>query len=64
MLFAADTEKGAALAARFPAVLEPEPRTPPGRQGLLIVRPDGYVGLSAGGAAWDEAERYLELLAA
>jgi hypothetical protein len=45
VLFAADTEKGAALAARFPAVLEPEPRTPPGRQGLLIVRPHMRAGL-------------------
>ncbi len=64
VLFAADKEKAAAIAARFPALLEPEPRTPPVPRSLLIVRPDGYIGLAAGGEAWDEAETYLRQLAA
>ncbi len=63
VLYAADTEKGAALAAQFPSLLEPEPRTPTAPHRLLIARPDGYVGLSADGHAWEEAERYLERLA-
>jgi 2-polyprenyl-6-methoxyphenol hydroxylase-like FAD-dependent oxidoreductase len=63
VLFAADAERGAALTARCPAVLEPTPRTPPPGHDLLIVRPDGYIGLSANGAAWDEAEKYLKRLA-
>ncbi len=63
VLFAADGVRGAALAARFPGVLDPSPRTPPDPHRLLIVRPDGYVGLSAAGTDWAEAERYLRLLA-
>jgi len=48
-----------ALAARFPALVEAAVRRPidPGR--LLIVRPDGYIGLSAGAEDWAAAERYL-----
>lgn len=57
----ADADKGRAFAARFPTLLEPAPRRPPDAQNLLIVRPDGYIGLSAGPGAWDEAERYLAL---
>ena len=64
VLFTTDSEEGAALAARFPGVLDPNPRTPPDVQSLLIVRPDGYVGLSAAGDDWAEAERYLHRLAA
>jgi 2-polyprenyl-6-methoxyphenol hydroxylase-like FAD-dependent oxidoreductase len=62
VLYAADAVRGRALAARFPALLEPEARTPPDGRPLVIVRPDGYVGLSA--ARWDDAEGYLEALAA
>ncbi len=63
VLFAADMEKGAALAARFPTLLESKPRPSPNSQNLFIVRPDGYVGLSADSAAWDRAESYLKRLA-
>jgi 2-polyprenyl-6-methoxyphenol hydroxylase-like FAD-dependent oxidoreductase len=62
VLYAADARKGAALAARFPSLLEAKPRTPSDSHRLRIVRPDGYVGLSAGATAWDYAERYLERL--
>jgi 2-polyprenyl-6-methoxyphenol hydroxylase-like FAD-dependent oxidoreductase len=64
VLFAADHAGGAALAARFPALLEPDPRLPPDPRRLLIVRPDGYVGLSAPSDDWPEAERYLQHLVA
>ncbi len=64
VLFAADAERGAALAARFPGALDPVARPPPDGRSLLIVRPDGYVGLSAAPDDWAEAERYLLLLAA
>ncbi len=63
VLYAADAERGAALAARYPGLLEPAPRSPPDASVLVVVRPDGYVGLAAEGTAWDEAERYLHTLA-
>ncbi len=63
ILFSADQARSTALAARFPGVLDPSPRSPPDAQSLLIVRPDGYVGLSAVGDSWTEAERYIQLLA-
>jgi 2-polyprenyl-6-methoxyphenol hydroxylase-like FAD-dependent oxidoreductase len=62
VLYTADVEKGAALAAEFPSLLEPKPRTPADPDRLLMVRPDGYIGLSAGHAAWAEAEHYLQRL--
>ncbi|MEA1832175.1 FAD-dependent monooxygenase [Methylobacterium durans] len=63
LLYAADAERGSALAARFPALLDPTPRTPPDASALFVVRPDGYVGLSARRNAWDEADRYLQSIA-
>ena len=59
VLYAADAEQGGALAARFPTLLEPMPRAAPNPRELLIVRPDGYIGLSASSDQWGEAERYL-----
>lgn len=64
VLFSADRVRSATLAARFPGVLDPRPRTSPDAQRLLIVRPDGYVGLSAAGDDWTGAERYIQRLAA
>ena len=60
VLYAADTDEGSALAAQFPALLEAKPRQPPDPDRLLIVRPDGYIGLSADAGAWIDAKRYLE----
>ncbi|WP_342453003.1 hypothetical protein [Roseomonas indoligenes] len=51
--------RGAALVARFPALLERQPRRPPAAGRLLVVRPDGYVGLTAPAHTWDEVETYL-----
>ena len=59
VLYAKDSARGAALAARFPTLLEQVVRAPSDPAALLLVRPDGYVGLSAGATAWDEAEHYL-----
>lgn len=63
VLYTTDSAKGAGLAKRFPALLEPMAREPEHPGELLIVRPDAYIGLSAGQDHWDEAERYLETLA-
>ncbi|KQP15760.1 FAD-dependent monooxygenase [Methylobacterium sp. Leaf93] len=62
VLYAADSERGAAFAARFPALLEPAPRHSPEGDRLILVRPDGYVGFSGTAGSWDEAERYLSRL--
>jgi hypothetical protein len=62
-LFAGDAAKGAELAARYPKLLQPDCRRSPEQDRLLIVRPDGYVGLSAGADHWGAAESYLERLA-
>ncbi len=64
VLFANDHAQGATLVAQFPDVLDPVPRTPADPHRLLIVRPDGYVGLSAAAEDWVEAEQYLRQLAA
>ncbi len=63
MLYTHDADKGAALAARFPLLLEAAPRKPDDSHSLLIVRPDGYIGFSSADAAWADAERYLQRLA-
>ncbi len=63
-LYTADASRGQALARRFPALLEAEPRPPADPQTLLIVRPDGYVGLSAHADGWAEAAAYLGSFAA
>jgi 2-polyprenyl-6-methoxyphenol hydroxylase-like FAD-dependent oxidoreductase len=63
VLFAADAGKSAALTARYPNLIEAKPRTPFDRDRLMIVRPDGYIGLSAGYEDWAEAEAYLDRLA-
>ncbi|MBE7196454.1 MAG: FAD-dependent monooxygenase [Parafilimonas terrae] len=63
LLYAADATQGARLTKRFPRLLEPAPRPPPQTGGLSIIRPDGYVGLSAREGDWAAAERYLKALA-
>lgn len=64
VLFANDQPAAATLATRFPGLLEPGIRTPPHPASLLIVRPDGYVGLAAPADGWAEAEAYLRGIAA
>lgn len=63
VLYAADASRGAAMASRFAGLLEPQPRRPPVAGRILIVRPDGYVGLSAASDAWGEVQVYMRELA-
>lgn len=51
--------QGASLAARFPETVEPVVRTPPEGKGLMLVRPDGYIGFAGDRDAWSAAEDYL-----
>lgn len=61
VLYAEDGPESAALGARFPTLLAPEARPSP--DGLLhLVRPDGYVGLSAPAGDGEKAGRYLARL--
>lgn len=62
VLYTANSAEGDAMAQRFPTLLEPTSREPEHPGELLIVRPDAYVGLSAGQDHWHAAERYLETL--
>ncbi len=61
VLHAADEAQGRTLAGRYPSLLEPAPRRPPAG-GLLIVRPDGYVGFSGAADAWPQAGTWLAAL--
>ncbi|TDR94954.1 FAD-dependent monooxygenase [Enterovirga rhinocerotis] len=63
VLYTDDAARGAGLAARFPSLLEAEPRKPVVPGTLVIVRPDGYVGLSGSASDWGSAESYLGRLA-
>jgi hypothetical protein len=62
VLYAADIERAASLAGKFPALVEGNARPSPDG-GMHVVRPDGYVGLTTGADDWNEAERYLSRLA-
>lgn len=62
VLYAADGEKGAALAARFPSLLEPKPRAPKNPDHLYLIRPDGYIDFSSEKTVWLRAERYFQQL--
>ena len=59
VLYAEDPQGGAALAARFPALVAPNTRRPPGGRGTMLVRADAYVGFAAKTGALPEAEAYL-----
>jgi len=54
--------RGSALIARYSDLLEPNLRAPFERDGLWLVRPDGYVSLATRHGRWDEIERYLKVL--
>ncbi|MBE7219970.1 MAG: FAD-binding monooxygenase, partial [Caulobacteraceae bacterium] len=62
VLYAQDAERGRALAARYPTLLEDAPRPPPEAGALRIVRPDGYIGFGGSAGDWSGAERYLDAL--
>jgi len=62
-VMASDTAAAAALAARFPRLVEPTARVPFDRAGIWLVRPDGYVGVAAGTDGWSAIGDYLSALA-
>jgi 2-polyprenyl-6-methoxyphenol hydroxylase-like FAD-dependent oxidoreductase len=51
-----------ALIAKYSDLLEPNLRAPFERDGLWLVRPDGYVALATRHGRWNEVEQYLEAL--
>ncbi len=59
VLYAADAALGAGLAGKWPRLLEATVRRPPDGHGMLVVRPDGYVGFAGEAAAWEGADAYL-----
>ena len=54
--------RGPGLILKFSDLLEPSLRAPFERDGLWLVRPDGYVALATRHGRWDEIERYLDVL--
>jgi hypothetical protein len=54
----------AALAAKFPELVEVVPSKRADPRDFVIVRPDGYVGFAGGAADQAGAEAYLRGLAA
>jgi hypothetical protein len=62
-LFAAAGSGAAALIARHAALLEPEVRVPFAPDGLWLVRPDGYVAMTADGGDWNKVDAYLDWIA-
>ena len=64
VLYAGDRAKGAALAAKFPVLLQSEARTAAEPDRITIVRPDGYVGFVGGEEDFVRAADYLQPFAA
>ncbi len=60
VLFAAVEEQTSELAARYPDLLEPAVRKPFSEGALTLVRPDGYVALSAKAGAFHEVAAYFD----
>ncbi len=61
-IFAEPGAESAALLTRHRDLLEPELRAPFGTDGIWLVRPDGYVALSARHGAWPDVADYLDEL--
>jgi len=61
-LFTADAGQLATFAARFPQLVDPLARRPYAPRGTWLVRPDGYVGATAGEGHWHGLEEYLTVL--
>ena len=64
MLFAVADDGGAALLARRGDLLEAETRAPFADEGIWLVRPDGYVAMTARRGEWDKVGAYLDWIAA
>jgi 2-polyprenyl-6-methoxyphenol hydroxylase-like FAD-dependent oxidoreductase len=63
-LFADKDDMPGTLMEKNAKWLEPALRKPYHEGGIWLVRPDGYVALSAKAGSWGEVERYLEMLGA
>lgn len=63
VLYAEDHERGAALAEKYPALLQPKPRRAADGH-IKLVRPDGYVGFAGSAAEFAGVDDYLRRLAA
>ena len=60
VLYAAERDRATRLLESFAPLVEPRVRKPLDEHGVLISRPDGYVGFAGGENAWGEAESYLQ----
>jgi 2-polyprenyl-6-methoxyphenol hydroxylase-like FAD-dependent oxidoreductase len=58
-LFAEGTPASGSLLAKYARFVEPSPRRPYSETGIWVVRPDGYVALTAKQGAWNEVDAYL-----
>jgi 2-polyprenyl-6-methoxyphenol hydroxylase-like FAD-dependent oxidoreductase len=63
MLFAIDDKGAEALIARHGDLLEAETRQPFADDGIWLVRPDGYVAMTARRGEWDQVGAYLDWIA-
>jgi 2-polyprenyl-6-methoxyphenol hydroxylase-like FAD-dependent oxidoreductase len=61
-LFAAPTPETSTLVCRFPTLLDPTPRPPFDPTGIWLVRPDGYIAVSAAANEWQTLDAYLSSL--
>ena len=60
--FAPSDPASATLIARHRDLIEPETRPPFGEDGIWLVRPDGYVAITAARGEWDRISTYLDQL--
>jgi hypothetical protein len=59
-LFAGPDRAGADLFAAFPDLLESGQRAPLDPSGIWLVRPDGYVAMTARAGDWQAGSEYLQ----
>jgi hypothetical protein len=58
-LFASDSPASRTLRSKYSELLEPLPRSPYADKGIWLVRPDGYVALTANEDGVGEVDAYL-----
>jgi hypothetical protein len=63
-LFGNADSKSAELIARHPKLLEPAIRPPFSTDGIWLVRPDGYVAMTAAPGDWQSVQTYLQNISA
>jgi 2-polyprenyl-6-methoxyphenol hydroxylase-like FAD-dependent oxidoreductase len=62
-LFAHSDTASATFIARHRDLLESEPRPPASEDGVWLVRPDGYVAITAARGTWDKINTYMDRIA-